>query len=633
MYHRGIFLRLNPCIWVVMMMITATVHEAVGQNAVEVRRNGAVPYPAIWPGGPGRDSLPSWAIPGAIRFSRWDGGRIETAKAFLSGWPGLNPPDPNILYTMTNWYDPKTVHFITDARINLIWVTLSVGFSNETEEKHRDEVRRYIAECHRNGIHVMAYESIGNIFWEDMFQAAPESKAWLAKDKDGKPVPYSAGTYQKMGRITRYMADFSNTQWRAYLLKRIDLAIDSGADGLIYDNNFGSTLFELYPLLFQHAAKRKKDFLMMANFHSDTYVLNRLLNCITTEDGLEPGLYSSSSPGYADIKSGHPYLLPVQGKFLVNNIGLLRTHETLSEGWKPVFIEDGRREHAERMVGFMSAARSQLALAENMMFGIAEEQYVEARPAYQLATGDAGALATWKAIGKYNQFFKDHQELYTGARSQAPLAILLDDHSDGVALLDGLAARRVLFKVIYDRDVTAKTLSPYKAVAILTARSVRNSALSAMKDFVGQGGRLIVAQQAASLDENGAQRVRPAFFNGHLGKGESTYFENLPAINELVGSLLAASGQPSIRLKAPPGVLYNITEQPETKRTLIHILNYTLDPVTDLELQVNDTVHDVRIISPDGDESEKPLTGLTSRDGRFIIPRLQTYSIVVLNHQ
>jgi hypothetical protein len=135
------------------------------------------------------------------------------------------------------------------------------------------------------------------------------------------------------------------------------------------------------------------------------------------------------------------------------------------------------------------------------------------------------------------------------------------------------------------------------------------------------------------LDENGNLRARPAFFSGHYGKGESTYFEQLPVINELAGSLLLASGQPSIQLKVPPGVLYNITEQREVKRTLIHILNYTLEPVTNLELQVSATFQDARLISPDGDGSEVTLTGLTSRDGRFTIPRLQTYSIVVLNHQ
>jgi hypothetical protein len=45
-------------------------------------------YPAEWPAGPSPDTVPNWAKPGRIRFARWDGGRIETAKAMLSGWPG-----------------------------------------------------------------------------------------------------------------------------------------------------------------------------------------------------------------------------------------------------------------------------------------------------------------------------------------------------------------------------------------------------------------------------------------------------------------------------------------------------------------------------------------------------------------
>ena len=71
----------------------------------------------------------------------------------------------------------------------------------------------------------------------------------------------------------------------------------------MYDNNFGDSLFELYPKLVSHARSRKKDFLFMANFHADTYVLNRLLNCITTEDGVEPGLHSSSVRGVCGLEA------------------------------------------------------------------------------------------------------------------------------------------------------------------------------------------------------------------------------------------------------------------------------------------------------------------------------------------
>ena len=68
--------------------------DAVAQGAVEQpsqpTRSG---FPVVWPKGPGRDSVPDWAAPGKVRFARWDGGRIEVAKAVLSGWPGFSPAD------------------------------------------------------------------------------------------------------------------------------------------------------------------------------------------------------------------------------------------------------------------------------------------------------------------------------------------------------------------------------------------------------------------------------------------------------------------------------------------------------------------------------------------------------------
>ena len=85
-------------------------------------------------------------------------------------------------------------------------------------------------ECHKYGIRVLAYESVANMFWEEMFQNVPESKDWLLLS-DGKPVPYGAGDYTKMGRVTRYMADLSKPGWREYMRKRIDLAVEAGADG------------------------------------------------------------------------------------------------------------------------------------------------------------------------------------------------------------------------------------------------------------------------------------------------------------------------------------------------------------------------------------------------------------------
>ena len=147
-------------------------------------------YPAEWSSGPDSSSVPEWAKPGRTRFTRWDGGPIETAKAFLSGWPGFNPPIPDYLYVMTNWYDPSTVALLREASYNVVWVTFSNGFSIPTEHSHQEQLRRFIDECHRQGIHVFAYESVANMFWEDMYEHVPESRTWVRLEKDGKPLPY-----------------------------------------------------------------------------------------------------------------------------------------------------------------------------------------------------------------------------------------------------------------------------------------------------------------------------------------------------------------------------------------------------------------------------------------------------------
>jgi len=581
-------------------------------------------YPSEWPPGPSADSVPEWAKPGRIRFARWDGGPIETAKAILSGWPGFNPPDPGRLETMTNWYQLETVHLLREAGINMIWVTFSNGFSIETEKRQRDLLRRYIDECHQQGIHVMAYESIANMFWEDMYEHVPESKDWVHVGRDGKPTPYGAGDYSKMGRITRYMADLSKPAWRAYLRRRIDLAIDAGADGVIYDNNFSNYLFDTYRDMFGYGASRKRDFLLMGNFHQNTYVFNRLLNCMTTEDGKEPGIYAEGHLSGKRVRQ-RENLLPLEGGFLVNNMGLFRIHRALSEGWKPVMIEDGGREVGVRETTPMSAERHKLALAEAMMYGISMELFVEGSFAHGLRTGDPAARRIWEAIGQYNRFFADNEYLYTNTRSLASIAVVLDDRSSSVDLLDGLAARNVVYDVLYENGLTSEKLAPYSTVALLTANSVRASALTALESFVARGGKLFVTGASATSDETGKPRPRPAFF------AKGVYYDKLPSLDTLAAALAGSVRRSPVTLEAPKGVYFNAIAQGKS-RMLVHLLNYTGRPARGIKVAVQGKFEDVRLLSPDSprDPAHAFASGTTTE---IEVPELGTYSVLVLTQK
>jgi hypothetical protein len=622
-------MKLIKLLFLSLVLVAATHLQAQVGSERGIPRQMAAEYPAEWPQGPGPDSVPAWAKPGTIRIARWDGGRIEAAKAILSGWPGFNPPIPDNVYTMSNWYDLQTIRLLRDAGINVAWVTFSNGFSIPTEQNHREQLRRYIAECHRQGIHVIAYESVANIFWEDMFEQVPESRNWVQVGADGKPVPYGSGDYSKMGRVTRYMADLGNPQWREYLKKRVDLAIDARADALMYDNNFGGHLEDLYQDIYRYGAGRKKDFMIMGNFHQNSYVLNRLTNCITTEDGAEPGVYDEAHLQGRRGRLDAAALVPVDHGRLVTNVGLFRIQNALSQGWKPTLVEDGGREVGVRETNSMPAEREQLALAEAMSFGIGLEVFVEGGFARDLFESNPSAMAVWRAIGSYNRFFARHQQYYTGTKSVAPIAVVLDDRSESVSLLDGLAARHVLFDVLYENDLSAENLAPYKAVALLTARTVRQRALADLGNYVTSGGRIFAAGDAATLDETGQKHTPPEWFGKQTGKGECTYYEQIPPLDDLSKALREAATPATIQVEAPAGVLYNIVQQPATGRTMIHFLNYTFKPSGETKIALQRKYARISLVSPDSPQAVQ-LSIPTGTAAELKVPAVRIYSLLVL---
>jgi hypothetical protein len=603
------------------------------QVATEVPATKAAVYPAQWAVGPLTLSVPEWAKPGRIRFTRWDGGAIKTAKAFLSGWPYFNPPLPDYVYTMTNWYDPRTVALLREASFNVVWVTFSNGFSIPTERSHQEQVRQYIEECHRQGIHVMAYESIANMFWEDMYEHVPESRNWVSIDADGKPVPYGAGDYTKMGRVTRYMADLSKPEWRDYLKKRIDLAIDAGADGIMYDNCSGPYLGETLEDIYRYAASRKPDMLIMANFHNSDFIFNRLLNAMTTEEGGEAGIFSEENVLHDRFKEEKPFMLRVGGGLLANNIGRFRIFQNLPEGWKPVHIESRMREVGWPETDVMSAERQQLVLAENMMFSTANETFVEGAFAYRLMQHDPETMKIWRAVGVYNRFFADNEEYYTDTRSLASLAVVLDNRSEGVPLLNGLAGRGVIFDVLYEHELTPEKLKPYAAVALLTAKMVRDRSVKALEEYLAGGGKVVAAGNVATQDERGSPRPQPSFLRTKTASGECLYFEKLPPMDELARVLLAADRHPLVNVVAPKGVLYNVVEQPKSGRVIVHLLNYTLQPVPSIRVTARGNFGRVKRLTPDSIREPVQVTASSSAATEVQVPSLEIYSILVFDRR
>jgi hypothetical protein len=517
-----------------------------------------------------RESLPEWARTGEFRFSRWDGGPIEVSKGELSGWPGFVIPDPKVVFATENLYDPRTIAFLEDAHVNWIWVTWSVGFSNQTEHAQQDLLRNYIAECHRRGIHVTAYMSIGNMFWEDMFARVPESKNWILII-DGQPVPYPAADYGSVGRVTRYMADLSLEAWQEYVLDRVIAAVEAGADGIVFDNSlriYSRELLERFTARALLEARKKNPLtLMSSNYHFDIAIAARAENALTSEDGLEPGLFDSEGP------NNTPYFVKVQDGFLALNVGLLRTLWAVSEGVRPVTVEYGNR---DRFLNTLSPGHQKLALAECAAFHAALEQFHESKTLRDFYFGERVAIENWNVVARYNSFFKTNTEFYTEPKSLAGIAVVIDPTVIDIAFLNTLAARNVIYDVVYEQDAKPTTLSRYSIVIGAPSVALR------------LGWKRYEDLQREELDD-----ASPA------------------------------------TVIAPDSVVMNIHGQSYNHRELIHLLNYADRPAFDLDLKVKGRFGTALLLSPDA--SSKPLSVIG--EGQFTrvrIPELQVYDLLVL---
>jgi len=373
----------------------------------------------------------------------------------------------------------------------------------------------------------------------------------------------------------------------------VDLAIDAGADGIHFDNNFGVQLADIYQDSYRHATSRKSDFLLMGNFHENTYSLNRLTNCISTEDGLEPGVHALENFRAGKLARDAASFAESEGGVLVNNIGLFRLLRALSRDWKPVLVENGQRERGVRETTPMSARRHQISLAEAMMFSAASELFVDGTFGHDLFRRTPEAMEIWRAVGKYNRFFDDNHAYYEGGRSAARLAVVLDDRSKGVTLLNGLAARNVIYDVIYDFDVTPEVLARYRALLIATANP-RERARDAIEAYRAKGGTVL------TLDSQ-------------------------PNYAELAQRMKAGEPTAAVRVEAPAGVLYNWVRQEGSDRLMVHLLNYNSQPVKNVRVHLPGEYTVRRLLSPDESRGDvKPAAGGVE------LPVLDVYSVLVL---
>jgi hypothetical protein len=552
------------------------------------------PAPKLYRAKP--EDVPPWAEQGNFRFIRLDGGRIESWKAERTWWgKKFSAEEKDVL---THIYDrdfEQMLGLLKQAEFNWIWVTWSSGWSLKDEDENRETLKKVIARCHENGIHVSAYLSASNMFRISAYRDDPETKnygLWM----HGIPM-YYAGPSMTDPHISwnRRLADARKPGWRAYLLKKAELALDAGADAIMWDNMIGydDGLAQLLDDT-QRMAERKAQqtgrpkIVVEANIHipPDRFAMNDMNEVIWEEDGKDtPGVWN--------------------GKWQVDNARKIKFLNGEKQHWQPLKYENDLYHCGPRERCIPSPAEQKLSIAEAYTFGAATSRNIEGRFLSALIKGEPDANEAWTAIAQYNHFLVEHRELYHETGPAARIALISAEPHNPLA--DEFLKQSVFFetKVLAHLD-KGVPLDRFKVLVVSADLPKLSAEQTAQLDMFTSGGGIIM--RAGKTDQR------------------------------IVAHAEAAAGGPRLSLEPRGYVLGQLTRKPDGRTLILHLLNYNHEAAAQnvkLRLDLSGLVQnlsrwEVKVLSPDTAQPQLANLSLRGTVAEFTLGRIEHYTVVTL---
>jgi hypothetical protein len=543
------------------------------------------------------ENVPPWAQQGNFRFIRVDGGRIESWKAERTWWgKKFSAQDKDVLAHIYDRDFETVLDLLKQAEFNWIWVTWSSGWSFKDEAENRENLKNVIARCHANGIHVSAYLSASNMFRKSTYRDDPETKKyglWM----HGIPLFYAGPTKTDL-QISwdRRLADTRQPGWRAYLLKKAELAVDAGADAIMWDNMIGYNdgLVQLLEDTQRMVERKTREsgrpkVMVCANIHiaPDRFGINDINEVIWEEDGKDtPGVWN--------------------GHWQVDNVREIKFLSGEKQLWQPLKYENDLYHCGPRERCIPTPAEQKLSIAEAYAFGAATSRNIEGRFLSALIRGEAEAREAWTAIGQYNHFLVEHRELYQRTAPAARIALLSAEPRNRLA--DEFLKQSVFFetKVLTHLD-KGVPLDRFRVLVIPADLPKLSAEQKAHLDkFIVGGGVIITAEKADKVI---------------LARAET------------------AAGGPRLSLEPRGYVLAQLTSKSDGRTFILHLLNYNHRvPAKNMEVQLDlsGLVQDlsrweVKVLSPDAAQPQVADLSLHGSIAEFTLDRIEHYTVVTLS--
>ncbi len=563
------------------------------------------PVPKLYRAKP--EDVPPWAEQGNFRFIRIDGGQIESWKAERTWWGSkFSAEEKDVLAHIYDRDFEQMLGLLKQAEFNWIWVTWSNGWSLKDEDENRENLKKVIARCHESGIHVSAYLSASNMFWKSAYRDDPETKKY-GLWKHGIPMFYAGPTKTDL-QISwkRRLADARAPGWRAYLLKKAEMAVDAGVDAIAWDNMIGYNdgLAQLLDDTQRMAERKAREtgrpkVVVYANIHilPDRFAMNDINEVIWEEDGKDtPGVWG--------------------GKWQVANARKIKFLSGEKQLWQPLMYENDIYHCGHRELCIPSPAEQKLSIAEAYTFGAATSRNIEGRFLSGLINNEPKAREAWTAIAQYNHFLVEHQELYHEVETAARIALISAEPQNPLA--DEFLKQSVFFETkVLAHLGEGVPLDHFKVLVMpadLPKLSVEQK--TRLDTFTASGGVIIRAR-----------KTEP----GIAARAED------------------AAGGPRLSLEPRGYVLGQLTRKPDGRTLILHLLNYDHEvPAENVKVRLNlsglelsGPVHlretedlsrwEAKVLSPDAAQPQFAGLSLHGSIIEFTLGRIDHYTVVTLS--
>ena len=159
------------------------------------------------------------------RIGRRSTGGIEGSAQWLADWH--------------HWYDSEACPAQMEALgLNMIHSRFYKGLGWQYESQDFPNVQKFVANCHKHHVRVLAYVQYMTLYYEVMKDEIPDLETWAAIDENGKRAFYGSTDY------FRWLPCEGNPKFEENLKKVIRIALtDGGFDGLMFDNAWGERCY------------------------------------------------------------------------------------------------------------------------------------------------------------------------------------------------------------------------------------------------------------------------------------------------------------------------------------------------------------------------------------------------------